>query len=80
MVANPPEDMADTKALAITEEPAGGSPQPTSTPMWVGGVADAVYSPYFVSVDWPLAVVTLYWAHDRTEKDATSNVGRVCCE
>ncbi len=39
MVANPPEDMADTKALAITEEPAGGSPQPTSTPMWVGGVS-----------------------------------------
>jgi anti-sigma-K factor RskA len=39
MVANPPEDMADTKALAITEEPAGGSPQPTSTPIWVGGVS-----------------------------------------
>jgi anti-sigma-K factor RskA len=39
MVANPPDDMADTKALAITEEPAGGSPQPTSTPMWVGGVS-----------------------------------------
>ena len=39
MVANPPEDMADTKALAITEEPPGGSPQPTSTPMWVGGVS-----------------------------------------
>jgi anti-sigma-K factor RskA len=39
MVANPPEDMAETKALAITEEPAGGSPQPTSAPMWVGGVS-----------------------------------------
>jgi anti-sigma-K factor RskA len=39
MVANPPDDMSDTKALAITEEPAGGSPQPTSTPMWVGGVS-----------------------------------------
>jgi anti-sigma-K factor RskA len=39
MVANPPEDMADTKALAITEEPAGGSLQPTSTQMWVGGVS-----------------------------------------
>jgi anti-sigma-K factor RskA len=39
MVDNPPEDMADTKALAITEEPAGGSPQPTSTPKWVGGVS-----------------------------------------
>ena len=39
MVDNPPEDMAETKALAITEEPRGGSPQPTSTPMWVGGVS-----------------------------------------
>jgi anti-sigma-K factor RskA len=39
MVANPPEDMAETKALAITEEPPGGSLQPTSTPMWVGGVS-----------------------------------------
>src|ERR1700722_11193699 len=39
MVANPPDDMGDTKALAITEEPPGGSPQPTSTPMWVGGVS-----------------------------------------
>jgi anti-sigma-K factor RskA len=39
MVADPPEAMADTKALAITEEPAGGSPQPTSTPIWVGGVS-----------------------------------------
>jgi anti-sigma-K factor RskA len=39
MVENPPEVMAETKALAITEEPAGGSLQPTSTPMWVGGVS-----------------------------------------
>jgi hypothetical protein len=39
MVDNPPEVMAETKALAITEEPAGGSLQPTSTPMWVGGVS-----------------------------------------
>lgn len=39
MVDNPPEDIAQTKALAITEEPRGGSPQPTSTPMWVGGVS-----------------------------------------
>ncbi len=39
MVANPPDDMADTKALAITEEPPGGSPQPTSTPLWVGGIS-----------------------------------------
>jgi anti-sigma-K factor RskA len=31
--------MAQTKALAITEEPEGGSPQPTTTPRWVGGVS-----------------------------------------
>ena len=36
---DPPDEMAETKALAITEEPAGGSPQPTSTPMWVGGIS-----------------------------------------
>ena len=28
-----------TKALAITEEPEGGSPWPTETPRWVGGVS-----------------------------------------
>ena len=39
MVENPPDVMSDTQALAITEEPVGGSPQPTSTPMWVGGVS-----------------------------------------
>ena len=39
MVDDPPEVMAETKALAITEEPMGGSEQPTSTPMWVGGVS-----------------------------------------
>ena len=39
MVENPPKDMAETQALAITEEPMGGSEQPTSTPMWVGGVS-----------------------------------------
>jgi anti-sigma-K factor RskA len=39
MVDDPPEVLAQTKALAITEEPAGGSQQPTSTPMWVGGVS-----------------------------------------
>jgi len=38
LVANPPEVMTETKALAITEEPEGGSPQPTSTPSWVGGL------------------------------------------
>lgn len=39
MVENPPDSMSDTQALAITEEPMGGSPQPTSAPMWVGGVS-----------------------------------------
>jgi len=39
IVDDPPEVMADTKALAVTEEPMGGSLQPTSTPMWVGGVS-----------------------------------------
>lgn len=39
MVENPPDEMANTQALAITEEPIGGSAQPTSTPMWVGGVS-----------------------------------------
>lgn len=39
LVANPPELMMQTRALAITEEPEGGSPQPTTTPRWVGGVS-----------------------------------------
>jgi anti-sigma-K factor RskA len=39
LVSNPPELIAETKALAITEEPAGGSSQPTTTPRWVGGVS-----------------------------------------
>jgi anti-sigma-K factor RskA len=39
LVSNPPELMAETKALAITEEPAGGSPQPTTPQRWVGGVS-----------------------------------------
>jgi anti-sigma-K factor RskA len=39
MVENPPDTMSDTQALAITEEPVGGSQQPTSAPMWVGGVS-----------------------------------------
>jgi len=39
LVANPPEVMAETKALAITEEPEGGSTQPTTTPAWVGGLS-----------------------------------------
>jgi hypothetical protein len=39
MVENPPDAMSATQALAVTEEPMGGSPQPTSAPMWVGGVS-----------------------------------------
>jgi anti-sigma-K factor RskA len=39
MVENPPDSMSDTQALAVTEEPMGGSLQPTSPPMWVGGVS-----------------------------------------
>lgn len=39
MVENPPDAMSDTQALAITEEPMGGSAQPTGAPMWVGGVS-----------------------------------------
>jgi len=38
-VFTPPKLIAETKALAITEEPAGGSPQPTTTPRWVGGIS-----------------------------------------
>ena len=39
LVANPPAAGTDTKALAITEEPAGGSATPTTTPKWVGAVS-----------------------------------------
>lgn len=39
LIATPPELLSGTKALAITEEPEGGSAQPTSTPIWVGTVA-----------------------------------------
>ena len=39
LVANPEEAMPEVKALAITEEPAGGSEQPTSAPIWVGAVS-----------------------------------------
>jgi anti-sigma-K factor RskA len=38
LVMNPPDSQDGTKALAITEEPEGGSPQPTTTPIWVGVV------------------------------------------
>jgi len=39
LVMDPPEAMQEVKALAVTEEPSGGSPQPTSAPMWVGGLS-----------------------------------------
>jgi anti-sigma-K factor RskA len=39
LVSNPPAAGSDTKALAITEEPAGGSAAPTTTPKWVGAMS-----------------------------------------
>jgi len=39
LVTNPPDSMYATKALAITEEPAGGSPQPTTKPIWLGTIS-----------------------------------------
>jgi anti-sigma-K factor RskA len=38
VLAHPPEGVGEIKALAITEEPAGGSPQPTSAIRWVGAM------------------------------------------
>ena len=38
LVANPPDSPGAIKALAISEEADGGSPQPTTTPIWVGAV------------------------------------------
>jgi hypothetical protein len=40
LVANPPDSPGATKALAITDEPEGGSPQPTTPPIWTGAVAN----------------------------------------
>jgi hypothetical protein len=39
LVSHPPELMAETRTLIVTEEPAGGSPAPTTTPRWVGGIS-----------------------------------------
>ena len=39
LIQEPPDKQSDTKLLAITEEPEGGSQQPTTTPIWVGSVA-----------------------------------------
>lgn len=38
MLVSDPPDPSIVKALAITEEPAGGSLQPTSAPRWVGAM------------------------------------------
>ena len=35
-LSKPEAAIADAAALAISDEPAGGSPQPTTTPIWVG--------------------------------------------
>ena len=39
LVANPPELIEQTKALAITEEPEGGSQAPTTPVRWVGAIS-----------------------------------------
>jgi anti-sigma-K factor RskA len=36
ILANPRTSLAEADALAITDEPAGGSPGPTTTPIWAG--------------------------------------------
>ncbi len=38
IVGESPMPIEDAEALAITEEPPGGAPQPTTTPIWVGPV------------------------------------------
>lgn len=38
VITNPPQPMDDTKAIAITEEPAGGSGWPTTPILWSGNV------------------------------------------
>ena len=39
LVENPPDTMDSTRALAITEEPEGGSQAPTTKPIWVGAIS-----------------------------------------
>jgi Anti-sigma-K factor rskA, C-terminal len=39
LVADPPSSIKATKALAITEEPIGGSQAPTTKPLWVGAIS-----------------------------------------
>ena len=38
LVSTPESSIADAAVLAITDEPAQGSPLPTTTPIWVGQV------------------------------------------
>jgi anti-sigma-K factor RskA len=38
MITSPQAEIASAAALAITDEPSGGSPQPTTTPIWVGPI------------------------------------------
>ena len=38
LIANPPVTLDATKTLIITEEPAGGSHQPTTKPRWRGAI------------------------------------------
>jgi anti-sigma-K factor RskA len=37
-ITSPTVSIAQAAALAITDEPAGGQPQPTTTPIWVGPI------------------------------------------
>lgn len=39
LLSRPGIALADANLLAITDEPAGGSPQPTTTPIWVGPIS-----------------------------------------
>jgi anti-sigma-K factor RskA len=41
VIANPPQPMDDTKAIAITEEPEGGSGWPTTPILWSGNVGSS---------------------------------------
>lgn len=38
LLSQPGVALQDANLLAITDEPAGGSPQPTTTPIWVGPI------------------------------------------
>ena len=40
MIAEAKADPSDTAALAISDEPEGGSPQPTTTPVFVGALGE----------------------------------------